>query len=56
MNMNKLKTLKSKWLKDPKVKAAYDKIKPNYDLARKLIAEKLTAKLHIKARLKYKYF
>ena len=43
--MSKLNTLKSKWLKDPKVKAAYDKTKPEYDLARKLIAERLKANL-----------
>ncbi len=43
--MSKLITLKKKWLKDPKVKAAYDTDKLEYNLAKKLISERLKAHL-----------
>ena len=43
--MTQLKTLKSKWLKDPKIKEAYELTKPEFDLAKNLIAERLKAHL-----------
>ena len=35
--MSDLKTLKRKWLKDPKVKKAYEKMSPEFEVARALI-------------------
>ncbi|MBS0359561.1 MAG: transcriptional regulator [Proteobacteria bacterium] len=43
--MNKLKILKRKWLRNPVIKKAYDIVKPEYNLAKKLIIERLQAHL-----------
>lgn len=43
--MTKLSTLKNKWLKEPKVKSAYDAMQSEYDIAKQLITERLKAKL-----------
>ncbi|MBS0358564.1 MAG: helix-turn-helix transcriptional regulator [Proteobacteria bacterium] len=43
--MSKLSTLKRKWLRDPAIKKAYNAAKPEYDLAKKLIVERLKAHL-----------
>ncbi len=43
--MAKLKTLKNKWLKDPKVKGAYKADILEFTIAKKLVSERLEAKL-----------
>ncbi len=45
MSMKKFSTLKQKWLKDPNVKAAYDEHALEFEVAEKMIAARLTAKL-----------
>lgn len=43
--MSTLNTLKRRWLKDSSVKKAYDVAKPEYVIAKTLIAERLKAHL-----------
>lgn len=43
--MSKLSELKSKWFKDSKVKKAYDEESLEFSIAKKLISERLKAKL-----------
>ncbi len=43
--MTKFSTLKKKMLADPKVKAEYDALGPEYELARKLIEARMAAGL-----------
>ncbi|MDF1795115.1 MAG: helix-turn-helix transcriptional regulator [Coxiellaceae bacterium] len=43
--MTTLKSLKKKWMKDPKVKAEYQAHAIEFTIARKLVTERLKAKL-----------
>ena len=43
--MTKLSTLKKKWMKDSKVSKAYDELKPEFEVARALIAARVKAGL-----------
>ena len=43
--MTKLSSLKEEWLKDPEVKEAYDELSLEFSIAKKLISERLKAKL-----------
>ncbi len=43
--MTKLSTLKKKWLKDSKVKAAYEEHTLEFTVAQKLISERLKVKM-----------
>ena len=43
--MNKLSTLKKSWLKEPRIRAAYDEQALKFAIAHKLISERLKAHL-----------